>query len=141
MEQLQQHRRQIFEKQQEQSPDAVLNFEELLKQEEEHDRFLQKRFERFAEVHNGDKPVLILDVDNTMVYARFFSEEMCIGDVVTYFSSESVHKNNGKVLEVRLTLRLEISDNVLIDKVGSERMDYEYWAKNNELLKVQCESV
>lgn len=119
----------------------MLNFEELLKQEEEHDRFLQKRFERFSEVHNGDKPVLILDVDNTMVYARFFSEEMCIGDVVTYFSSESVHKNNGKVLEVRLTLRLEVSDNVLIDKVGSERMDYEYWAKNNELLKVELYSV
>ena len=80
--QLQQHRREIFEKQQEQSPDAVLNFEELLKQEEEHDRFLQERFQRFSQLHNGEKPVLILDVDNTMVYARFFSEEMSIGDVV-----------------------------------------------------------
>ena len=88
--------------------------------EEEHDLELQKRFKTLSELHNGDKPILILDVDNTMVYVRFFSEEMQVNDIVTYFGAESVSKNNGKVVEVRLTLSLDISHNTLIDKVGSE---------------------
>merc|ERR1712228_607207 len=84
-----------------------IDIDSLLKEAEAHDIELQERFERFCSIHNGKKPVLVLDVDNTMVYVRFFSEEMQIGDIVTYFSSESVQKNNGKVTEIRLTLNLE----------------------------------
>lgn len=136
LKQLREHRREMFEKQKQNNPTSDINFEEILKEEEKHDIELQERFKRFSEIHNGDKPVLVLDVDNTMVYVRFFSEEMQIGDVVTYFASESVTKNNGKILQVRLTLSLEISNNTLIDKIGSERMDHDYWATSNELLKV-----
>eukprot|EP01084_Bolivina_argentea_P252080 423032_1 len=135
LKQLREHRREIFEKQRTNSPNSEIDYEKLLLEEEQHDIELQKRFKTFSELHNGDKAILILDVDNTMVYVRFFSEEMQIGDIVTYFASESVTKNNGKIGEVRLTLSLDISNNTLIDKLGSERMICNYWATTNELLK------
>eukprot|EP01084_Bolivina_argentea_P127052 224775_1 len=95
---------------------------------------LQKRFESFTKKHNGDKPLLILDVDNTILYVRFFSEELRINDICTYFSSPSVKKNNSKVIKIRLTLSLSIQNNTIIDLMDKERMDYFQWVSTNEEL-------
>eukprot|EP01083_Nonionella_stella_P174067 602352_1 len=95
----------------------------------------QKRFESFANKHNGDKPLLILDVDNTLLYVRFFSEELRINDICTYFSSPSVQKNNSKVIKIRLTLSLSIQNNTIIDRIHKERMDHFHWASTNKELQ------
>eukprot|EP01083_Nonionella_stella_P269176 910479_1 len=96
---------------------------------------LQKRFESFTKKHNGDKPLLILDVDNTILYVRFFSEELRINDICTYFSSPSVQKNNSKVIKIRLTLSLSIQNNTIIDRIHKERMDHFHWASTNKELQ------
>lgn len=110
--------------------------QELLQKEAEHDIFLQQRFQRFVIKHNGKKPLLVLDVDNTMLYVRFFSEEMSIGDIVTYFLNDEVERNNARVIEIEISLWLEVTDNELIDELGEERILYSYYVKDNDALKV-----
>ena len=96
----------------------------------------QDRFDEFVETHNGDKPLLILDVDNTLLYARFFSEEMKIGDIVTYFGDEFVSRDNSKVLKLQLKLHININDCALIDRLGTERTEIPIWIENNDEFQV-----
>ena len=88
-------------------------------------------------MHNGEKPLLILDVDNTMLFARFFSDEMRINDIVTYFGEQNVDKNNAKIVKLQMTLHLEIMNGALIDKLGAEHLEISQWVKDNETLQVK----
>eukprot|EP01084_Bolivina_argentea_P310952 538179_1 len=98
------------------------------------DILVQQRFEKFCTTHNGNKPLLILDVDNTMLYVRFFSDEMRINDTVTYFG-DSHFRNNGKVLKLQKTLHLEIINGQLIDKLGQEHVEICIWIDDNDTLE------
>eukprot|EP01084_Bolivina_argentea_P072212 131164_1 len=67
---------------------------------------------------NINKPLLILDVDNTLIYVRYFSSEMEIGDLVTFFKTNSkINQNNAKVIQLKQTLTLQITNNQFI--IGS----------------------
>ena len=64
--------------------EATLSKEDLRK---------QQRFNEFALRHTGEKPLLILDVDNTLLFVRFFSDEIRCGDTLTYFVSDDIERN------------------------------------------------
>ena len=111
---------------------------EELPPNDEHDAMSkQKRFENFVRVHNGDKPLLILDVDNTLLYARFFSEEMKIDDVVTYFKDGNETEPNAKVIKLQVALTLSVIDERLVSKLGSESTEVSVWLQNNNTLRVK----
>lgn len=110
--------------------------ETYLDDQEGHDIMAQNRFDRFLGTHTGDKPLLILDVDNTMLFSRFFSDEMRIGDVVTYFEDEFVSRDNAKVLKLQLKLHVNITDSALIDALGTEHSEIPIWIDNNDEFKV-----
>ena len=101
LEKIRKERRETFEKEKERHIDSLhlINLTEMLEEEEKNDIELQNRFKSFVSKHNGNKPVLALDVDNTLIYVRFFSEEMKIDDVCTYFGVDQVEKNNSKILK------------------------------------------
>eukprot|EP01083_Nonionella_stella_P186367 681990_1 len=102
---------------------------------EPNDTASQRRFESLVRKHNGNKPLLILDVDHTLLYVRFFSEELQINDICTYFTSTSVQKNNSTVIKIRLTLSLIIQNNTIIDIMDKERMDHVIYISTNEELR------
>ena len=56
---------------------------------------------------------------------------------MTYFESDNVEKDNAKVLKIKQTLSLDISNSQLIDKLGAETTKHSFWVKNNVDLKVQ----
>ena len=106
-----------------------------------HDISAQQRFDQFTQKHNGKKPLLILDVDNTLLYSRFFSEEMRVNDVVTYFFTENVPRNNAMVVRIQKTLTLNMADTHLIDELGSEHLDISLWIDDNKTLCVESTSL
>lgn len=112
------------------------SLEKVINDKEKHETFIQERFDKFSNIHNGEKPLLILDIDNTMLYARFFSDEMRINDIVTYFDNKYVVKNNAKVIEIQKTLNLEIIDGTLIDKIGKESVEISLSIHDNDTLQV-----
>ena len=100
----------------------------------------QRRLGDFVRVHNGAKPLLILDVDNTLLFARYFSEEMRINDRVTYFKNEEVTKPNATVTKLHITLTLSVIDERLMSAInikGAESTEHPVWVSNNKSLKVQ----
>eukprot|EP01084_Bolivina_argentea_P310948 538173_1 len=59
-------RRDIFKKEKQKhknSNNHLTHLKQILQQEEQNDLKLQKRFQSFITKHNGNKPLLILDVD------------------------------------------------------------------------------
>ena len=111
------------------------NVEQILNEQQQRDIELQNRFERFTKNHNGVKPLLVMDVDNTMICARFFCDEMRVGDIVTYFSSIAVPRENAKVVQLQQTLTLIIMNNELIDVLGTEMIKHNIWITENAELK------
>eukprot|EP01084_Bolivina_argentea_P085841 155158_1 len=111
------------------------NMEQMLQEDTALNLEKEKRFKRFTEIHNGKKPLLVLDVDNTMIFARFFCDEMRIGDILTYFSSNAVPRNNAKVLQLQQTLTLTITNNEIIDVLGAETIKHFEWINDNNELK------
>merc|ERR1712032_16501 len=114
---IQKERRQLFEKEKAKhikngTNESLINLTQMLEEEEKHDIETKERFEHFITKHNGQssKQLLILDIDNTLIYVRFFSEECQIGDVCTYFHDGSPSKGNAKIIKLRLTLSLEITN-------------------------------
>ena len=93
---------------------------ETLAKEAKEDASNEKKFLEMSKRHNGEKPLLILDVDNTMLFVRFFSDEMKCGDTVTYFENDEVERNNAIVTQMRLTLTLEVDNDDLFEEIGSE---------------------
>eukprot|EP01084_Bolivina_argentea_P224525 379642_1 len=59
----------------------LINLTSMLEEEAKYDIAIQERFKEFTLKHNGNKPLLILDVDNTLIYVRFFAEELRINDL------------------------------------------------------------
>ena len=78
---------------------------------------------------SSDRPLLVLDVDNTMISVRYFSDEMEIGDLVTYFEDDPQrnYEHNAKVIALRLALTLQITSNEMVDQHGSERIVHRLW--------------
>lgn len=118
------------------NPSSPQSLEKVITEQQHKEVLFQERFDKFSKIHTGEKPLLILDIDNTMLYARFFSDEMRINDIVTYFGDESVAKNNAKVLKLQKTMNLEIINGALIDKLGTEHIEISLWIDNNHDLEV-----
>eukprot|EP01083_Nonionella_stella_P010655 30298_1 len=104
------------------------------KEEQEEAQRIQERFNRFVQNWDmNDKPLLILDVDNTLIHVRYFSDEMEIGDLVTYFQTNSINnQDNAKVIELKETLTLQITNNKLMDKFGCEQKEHTFWIQEND---------
>ena len=111
------------------------NIDEILNKQIQLNIEYEQRFQRFVTKHNGDKPLLILDVDNTMIAARFFSDEMRIGDTLTYFCSEAVPRDNATVIQLQQTLTLTIINSEIIDALGVETIKHAIWIDDNSQLK------
>eukprot|EP01084_Bolivina_argentea_P072211 131163_1 len=99
-----------------------VSFQQLVTEQELNENKVQSRFDKFIKIwnYNGNKnkPLLILDVDNTLIYVRYFSSEMEIGDLVTFFKTNSkINQNNAKVIQLKQTLTLQITNNQFI--IGS----------------------
>ena len=107
-----------------------------LKNEENEDLRLQNRFNNFINIHNGNKICLILDVDNTMLFVRFFSDEININDNVTYYINDDITDSNAIVTEIRVTLELEINDNILMDTIGDECLKYDFWCNDAQHVRM-----
>ena len=106
-----------------------------LEKEAKEDAIGEKKFHNLASKHDGTKPLLILDVDNTMLFVRFFSDEMKVGDTLTYFENDEVERNNARVTEIRLTMTLEVDNDELLEQLGSEVIQHYHFISDHKIVK------
>ena len=93
-----------------------------------------KYFEPDNIIHNTDKPLLILDIDNTILFVRFFADEISVDDDIHYFD-KPIDSNNsneddiaceGIVTAIWYNLRLEFRDDDIIDELGTDIIEYDH---------------
>eukprot|EP01084_Bolivina_argentea_P084227 152377_1 len=114
---------------------SYINWEKKYLEREFHSKkeannLAQKRFTQFAEHMSDDKPLLVLDIDNTLIYVRYFSDEMEIGDMVTFFEGDNCsinNSNNARVIGLEETVILQLTNSELIDIYNSEIIEYSLW--------------
>ena len=111
------------------------NSQQLLRQQSALDSYRQHRFQQFSKVHNGKKPLLVLDVDNTLIFVRYMCEEMRIGDICTYFYRKAVPRDNAMVLQLQVTLTLAVTDRAAMDALNIRMLEQSVWTDSNEQLE------
>ena len=104
-----------------------------------------------VELPDNDKPLLILDIDNTILFVRFFADEIAVDDDIHYFEeskgdddggehqedkssdNDNEHENldsmeacEGIVTAIWYNLTLEFRDDDIIDELGTDIIEYDH---------------
>ena len=67
----------------------------------------------------------MLDIDNTILFVRYFGDEICVDDGITYYHN-GIEETSGIVTSVWYRLSLKLSDDDLIDEFGTDLIEYDH---------------
>ena len=76
-------------------------------------------------IASSTKPLIVLDIDNTILFVRYFGDEICVDDAITYYHN-GIEETSGIVTSVWYRLSLKLSDDDLIDEFGTDLIEYDH---------------